>query len=78
MEQWVPTVVAMLGSFISGYAGVRIGMAKLEVKMDRVEKDIERIGTRAHDAFNLALGAKSDVLRISDRVERLEKREDQR
>lgn len=78
MEQWIPAFVAMLGSFVSGWAGVRIGQAKLEVRMDRAEKDIDRIGTRAHDAFNAAMSAKGDALRVTDRVQRIEERLDRR
>lgn len=53
-------------------------VSRIDTNLERAMKDIDRIGPRAHDAINAALGCKADLVRISERLARLEQREDKR
>jgi hypothetical protein len=50
LETWMPVIVAILGSFASGYFGVQISMARMEERhialTARVDKHDAEIGDR--------------------------------
>lgn len=87
---WVlGTIITILTIVIAGLAkalwthvdhckDVAATVARIDTNLDRVMKDIDKIGPRTHEAYNTALGAKADVIRLTERIERHERREDER
>lgn len=56
----------------------RIDIATIKGLVSATRDDIQRIGPRTHDAWNTAASCKVEVERIIERVERLERHEDER
>jgi len=85
-EVWLPTAIALFGSFLSGYFGVRIGMARMEerhialtARVDKIEKrldDMDDAGYKwRHDEYAPQISEIWLELRplkaIVERIERL-------
>ena len=91
LEQWLPTLIAIFGSLISGYLGVRVGLVRMEERhlalSQRFEEHVRNmndrmkvLGDRSHD-YNDALlvhdGEIAEVMRKldMDRMPRRRRRE---
>lgn len=84
-ETWLPTVIAAVGSFISGYFGIRVGMARMEERhialMERVSKIESRMDAKdladyhwRHDEYSpMITSIWADLHPLKTIVERLER-----
>lgn len=74
----IGALAAALWAHIGHCKDVSATVARIDTNLERVMKDIDRIGPRTHEAINTALSAKAEVIRLTDRVERIERRPSQR
>ena len=76
IETWLPVLIALGGSFLSGYLGVRVGMARMEerqialsARVERAEDEIQRLRDWRHLKADPYI---NDMEHMNERVNRLE------
>jgi predicted Holliday junction resolvase-like endonuclease len=70
----ITALARALWSHVDHCKDVAATVARIDTNLERVMKDIDKIGPRTHEAINTALAAKAEVIRLTDRLERQERR----